>query len=60
MMSRSDVAKKFNVSYETIRNWEKKGILKTDCITPTGRKYFSEEQVNALYAGTINSCGKSD
>lgn len=60
MMSRSAVAKKFNVSYETIRNWERKGILVADSVSPTGKKSFSEEQINALYARTIGSCGKSD
>ena len=52
MLTRKEVAKKFNVSYETIRNWEDKGILRADYISPTGRKSFSEEQIEALYAKT--------
>lgn len=60
MMSRSEVAKKFNVSYETIRNWERKGILVADSISPTGKKSFSEEQIDSLYSRTIGSCSKRE
>lgn len=52
MLSRKEVAEKFEVSYETIRNWESKGILKPDYVTPTGRKSFSEGQIETLYAKT--------
>ena len=55
MMSRSEVAKKFNVCYETIRNWENRGILKADYVTPTGRKSFSEKQIEALLAKSNNT-----
>lgn len=54
MLSRKDVAIKFGVSYETIRNWEAKGILKPDYVGPTNRVSFSEEQIEALYLKTTN------
>ena len=54
MLSRKEVAEKFGVSYETIRNWERKGILNPDYVSPTNRVSFSEEQIEALYAKTTN------
>lgn len=54
MLSRKEVAERFGVSYETIRNWEAKGILKPDYVSPTNRVSFSEEQIEALYAKTTN------
>ena len=52
MLSRKEVAERFGVSYETIRNWEAKGILKPDYVSPTNKVSFSEEQIKALYAKT--------
>ena len=60
MMTRTEVAKKFDVSYETIRNWERKGILVIDFLSPTGKKFFSEEQINSLYARTYGLGDKKE
>lgn len=53
MMTRNDVAKKFNVSYETIRNWEMKGIIKPESISPTGRRGFNQAEIEDLFNKTF-------
>lgn len=55
MLSTREVAEKFSVSNETVRNWEKKGIITADRVSPTNRKFYSEEQINALYMRGITS-----
>lgn len=48
MLSVSDVAKLFEVDPHTIRNWDVKGYIKADKVTPTGRRFYSEEQINKV------------
>lgn len=49
MLSSRDIAEMFKVSRTTIYNWEQKGILKPVFISPTGRKFYSEENIKELY-----------
>lgn len=48
MLSVKEVAKRFNVSPHTVRNWSNRGLIKPDQVTPTGREFFSEEQIDRL------------
>lgn len=48
MLSVKEVAKRFNVSPHTVRNWSNRGLIKPDQVTPTGREFFSEEQIERL------------
>lgn len=47
MYSTKEMAKKLNVSIQTLRNWDKNGVLKADR-TPTGRLIYSQEQFLAF------------
>lgn len=40
-----DFAKKVGLSRSTLRKWEEKGIIKPHHISPTGYRYYSDEQV---------------
>lgn len=40
-------AKMLNVRVETLRNWEKKGII-VAYRTPTNRRYYTEEHIEKL------------
>ena len=40
----SEFANKLGVSSSTLRNWEKRGWLKPHHVTPSGYRYYSEEQ----------------
>lgn len=54
-----DVAEIFGVTQNTIRSWENKGILIPAYKSPTGRRGYSEEQVNALLQrGYSHECNK--
>lgn len=45
MLKPSEATKILGVSYETLKNWDKKGILKA-FRTPTNRRYYTREQLN--------------
>ena len=49
MLKSKDVAELFGVTQSTIYNWEARGYLKPTLVTPTKRKYYSEEEVKKLY-----------
>lgn len=48
MLSVKEVAELFRVSPHTVRNWSSSGLIKTDLVTPSGRKFYSEEQIKRL------------
>lgn len=41
----SEASKILGVSYETLKNWDKKGILES-MRTPTNRRYYTRQQLN--------------
>jgi len=43
------------VSVTTLSNWEKKGILVPSMTTPTGRRVYTQEQVDAYLAQDFNN-----
>lgn len=43
----SEFAKKIGVSSSTLRNWEKRGWLTPHHITPSGYRYYSQEQLES-------------
>lgn len=47
MLSRNEIAEVFEVSSETVRNWDKKGIIHAD-FHKGKRKFYSEEQIEKL------------
>lgn len=47
MLSVKETANELGVSYETVRNWDRRGIIKP--IAYKGkRKFYSEEQIKTL------------
>lgn len=52
MLTPKQVAELFGVCNETVRNWDRRGIIKADFVTESGKKRYSEEQIMTLY----NSC----
>lgn len=41
-----EFAKLINRSESTLREWDRKGVLKPQCLTPGGHRMYSEEQLN--------------
>lgn len=53
MYTTPQFAKKIGVHPQTIRNWEKNNILKPAVISPSGRKYYTQDQVNNYLHGKM-------
>lgn len=53
MIKPKDMAKKLNVTVLTLRNWEKQGKIKSER-TPTGRRYYTEEELNRIMGNISN------
>lgn len=53
--SRKQFADKIGVSFETLRQWERKGLIKP-LRTPTGRPFYTEDS----YEEYINSCKNNE
>ena len=41
-----EFAKLIGKTEQTLRNWDKKGILKPHHVTRAGHRYYSQEQLN--------------
>lgn len=50
-LSKKEFAEALNISYTTLDNWLRKGLISFAYKTPTGRMFFSQEQVDAFYHG---------
>ena len=48
MLTTSDVAQLLGLHPNTVRRWNKKGILKSYCITPRGDRRFRREDVDSF------------
>ena len=48
-----------NVSITTLLNWEMKGLVKPHHKSPTGRRFYSQEQVDEFFKGDDSSYGKN-
>ena len=53
----SEFARALGISSSTLRNWEKMGLLLPHHKTPTGYRYYSEEQLQTLYKNITNIDG---
>ena len=52
----SEFSRLIGVSTVTLRRWELQGILKPHHKSPTGYRYYSEEQLNTYIAGKEEAC----
>lgn len=44
-------AKRVGVTKNTVVNWEQKGLISPHHVSPTGRRFYSLEQVNDILSG---------
>lgn len=47
-LSIGDVSEQLGISSQTLRNWEKDGFFQPHHKTPSGTRYYTQEQVNAF------------
>lgn len=47
----TEFAKKIGVVKNTVVNWERKGLLLPHHITPTGRRFYSQQQLDDFFKG---------
>ena len=52
-LSKKEFAEALNISYTTLDNWLRKELISFAYKTPTGRMFFSQEQVDAFYRGEL-------
>lgn len=50
-LGRREFAEAVNISYTTLGNWLRKGIIKPAFISPTGHAYFTKQQVDDYFKG---------
>lgn len=41
-------AKEMGVTVQTLRNWDKSGKLKPNHVSPSGHRYYSEDQLTSI------------
>lgn len=51
-------AKRVGVSKNTIINWESQGFILPHHVSPTGRRFYTQEQVDAVLSGKLNKPAK--
>ena len=47
-MTVSEFASKIGVHPQTVRKWDREGVLKPHHVLPSGRRLYSEEQVEEI------------
>lgn len=52
-----EFAKRIGVSCVTLRTWDEKGLLVPHHVSPSGYRYYSEDQVKEYLSGTKVSKG---
>lgn len=45
----TEFAKKIGVVKNTVVNWERKGLLLPHHVTPTGRRFYSQQQLDDFF-----------
>lgn len=53
-------AKQVGVSKNTIINWERAGLILPHHVSPTGRRYYTQEQVDEVLSGKLTGVVVSD
>lgn len=54
-MTVAEFASKIGVHPQTVRKWDKEGVLKPHHVLPSGRRLYSEEQVEEIINKGINA-----
>lgn len=56
LLKLGEVCKRLGVSDKTLRNWDKRDFFKPAVVSPGGKRYYTEEQVEEF----LNSNKKAD
>ena len=59
LLTTNQVAKQLNVHINTVRRWDKKGILRAYRIGPRGDRRFEQDEITALLQEFRNPVTKS-
>lgn len=51
----AEFAVRIGVHPQTVRKWDKEGVLRPHHVLPSGRRLYSEEQVSDILNKTINT-----
>lgn len=54
-MTVAEFASKIGVHPQTVRKWDREGVLKPHHVLPSGRRLYSEEQVEEIINKGINA-----
>ena len=60
MLTVKEVAAKLMVSPQTVRNYAVRGLLKPNYITPSGKRFYDEQNVEEFYQKGVLSYGNSE
>lgn len=52
------VCKRLGVSDKTLRNWDKRDFFKPAVVSPGGKRYYTEEQVEEFIKGNNKKAGE--
>lgn len=55
MLTSQEFANAIGVCLVTTYNWEKKGIIKPARVTPSGRRFYTDAQVDAYLQGDYDN-----
>lgn len=47
----SEFSRRLGVSRTTVVNWEDMGLIKPHHVSPTGRRFYSQQQLEDYFAG---------
>lgn len=56
-LTMKEMAEAISVSYSALDSWVRKKIIEPAFVSPTGRKFFSQEQVDAYFRGEYSKKG---
>lgn len=56
-LTRNEFADAIGVCYSTLDNWLRRGWITPVFVNPSGRKFFSKEQVESYYRGKYTPKG---
>ena len=58
LLKLGEVCKRLGVSDKTLRNWDKRDFFKPAVVSPGGKRYYTEEQVEEFIKGNNKKAGE--
>lgn len=59
-LSMTEMAQECGVCYNVFSRWVKTGVIEPEFVNPSGRRYFTREQVDAYFRGEYSTKGKAN